>query len=340
MSSQNEDIALQAQQELETTLRRTVNVGIKVTRTIVNKTNGPKEALVAQFPDSNISPTIYLDGIYKRYQNGESIKGIASDLAETIKEAYSNHPEFDTDSLTVENARDHITLSVINTEKNQELLSKTPNYSIGDVSVIPRWQISEDASFVVSNDIASSMGLTPEEVLSIGQQNINKTEFSVKTMRETLLEMFSKDGMDADMADLLMPPGEGDEMIILSTEDKFQGAKGILSKDALKTVSEKFGGKNFFVLPSSIHEVICVPDNGTLTPAALRDMVKSVNATELDPRDFLSNNIFKFDGTKIKMVLDAIKMDPVGAVKHTAEEIAKNVIKHSAIETTKIAMKM
>lgn len=325
---------------LEQILSRMVGVATTITRDTIHKTNGPREAAIVNFSGSNVSPTVYLDDAFTRYQGGESVDTIVSEIAAKVATAYDNRPNFDVSSITAENAKQHITLAVINSEKNQELLDKTPHYDIGDVSVIPRWKVSEDATFVVSNDVTASMGLTPEEVLRLGQQNINSTEFSIKTMREAMLGILAKDGMDPEYAAALIPESDGNEIIVLTTMDGFQGAKAILSDDALNAVREKLNGQDFYILPSSVHEVLCVPDNGSMTPKDLREMVVSVNSTEVSPQDFLSDNIFRFDGNKIKMVIDDLKMDPMKGAKMVAEGINNTIINVPKPEPRKMAMKM
>ena len=40
-------------------------------------------------------------------------------------------------------------------------------------------------------------------------------------------------------------------------------------------------GNDFFILPSSIHEMLVLPDDGQVDAEMLRDMVKEVNATQV-----------------------------------------------------------
>lgn len=54
-------------------------------------------------------------------------------------------------------------------------------------------------------------------------------------------------------------------------------------------------GKNFYVLPSSIHEVLIVPDNGDMQAKELESMVKEVNATQVAPADLLSDKVQYYD---------------------------------------------
>ena len=49
----------------------------------------------------------------------------------------------------------------------------------------------------------------------------------------------------------------------------------------LKKVGELLGA-DYYVLPSSIHEVLVLPDNGEMDVKELESMVRDVNAAEVD----------------------------------------------------------
>ena len=54
---------------------------------------------------------------------------------------------------------------------------------------------------------------------------------------------------------------------------------------------------NFYVLPSSIHEVLIVPDNGNMQTKELENMVREVNASQVLPEDLLSDKVQYYDRT-------------------------------------------
>ena len=56
---------------------------------------------------------------------------------------------------------------------------------------------------------------------------------------------------------------------------------------------------NFYILPSSIHEIIAVPASGGFEIAMLYSMVKEVNSTAVSEEDFLSDIVYFYDGNKI-----------------------------------------
>ena len=63
------------------------------------------------------------------------------------------------------------------------------------------------------------------------------------------------------------------------------------------------------ILPSSVHELLAIPDDGHMSYDELRAMVRDVNRTQLAPQEFLSDNILKYDGNKLTVHRDDLKME-------------------------------
>ena len=63
-------------------------------------------------------------------------------------------------------------------------------------------------------------------------------------------------------------------------------------------------GKSFYIIPSSIHEVILIPDTLDMDIRYMKAMVKEVNGTEVAPEEILSDFVFcfVFDTDRIEMM--------------------------------------
>ena len=62
---------------------------------------------------------------------------------------------------------------------------------------------------------------------------------------------------------------------------------------------------NLFIYPSSIHEVLVLPDEGTRKQRAkLKEMVEEVNETNVSPEERLSNSVYYFDREKQEVTID------------------------------------
>lgn len=119
----------------------------------------------------------------------------------------------------------------------------------------------------------------------------------VISMREMIAEMW---GVDIDSL-----PAEPAQAIVTNKARMF-GAINIYNEDCIKQVQEILGTKNFYVLPSSIHEVICVPTEG-IEIDDLLTMVTEVNQTQVRPEERLGDFVLYYDGITRQLVKIAEK---------------------------------
>ena len=139
-------------------------------------------------------------------------------------------------------------------------------------------------------------------------------------------------------------------MYVATVPDKNSGAGVIAYQDFMDQAAERVGG-DFFVLPSSINEILLVPDNGDMTADALRDMVKDVNAKEVSPEERLSDNVYHYDSKDHVFELAekfearqqekeaAVEKEEKGSVLKDLKDKQKEAAKAPAKETVEKAAK-
>ena len=69
----------------------------------------------------------------------------------------------------------------------------------------------------------------------------------------------------------------------------------MLIPDILEAIGEK-AGMDYFLLPSSIHEVLIAKDDGRITQQMAKELVYDGNRTEgiIKPEDVLSDNVYRY----------------------------------------------
>ena len=86
---------------------------------------------------------------------------------------------------------------------------------------------------------------------------------------------------------------ESSRMYVLGNERKLFGAAAMFYDGVLEEFSDKIK-KSFFILPSSVHEVILLPDDGIRKAEDLWEMVCEINATQVEPEEVLTNAVYYF----------------------------------------------
>ena len=254
----------------------------------------------------NIAPTIYMDDYYNDYKNGRPVMDIIAEI-ENIYNTYKLEHNFDVNSITDFNhVQGKICYKLVNKDKNKELLSDAPYIQFHDLAIVFYVVVSEDSdrtgTITVRNNLMEMWG-NPDinDLYRIAKNNTQKRyKGSVFNMIEIMGEIISHnvDNIEPNIVDdfFEMNFTYKDNMIpmfVATNNKKVNGAGVILYEGLLKTFAEKIGS-DFYILPSSIHEVIFVPANGDMDVRYLIQMVKEVNATEVSPSEVLSDNVYKY----------------------------------------------
>ncbi|MBQ2257475.1 MAG: hypothetical protein II247_02230 [Lachnospiraceae bacterium] len=261
--------------------------------------------LVIRSAESNIAPTIYLEKFYEQYMEGEPINDILREIAR-IREENDVKNEFDTKMVTkLELCRNKIMPRLVGAGLNKELLKQRPHILIEDLAVVfcVNLECSADgtASIPISNQMAETWGTTADDLYQIAVDNMKQSKIGLfQSMSTVMKEMMYPDLLakcdgDTEMAERMckemMPPE--DRMYILTNIYKVNGASMLLDSDMMQKVMEEVGS-DFFILPSSIHEVLIVPADSGMQSSDLETMVREVNDTEVSDTEILSYHVYRY----------------------------------------------
>ncbi|MBP3277935.1 MAG: hypothetical protein J6M44_03155, partial [Butyrivibrio sp.] len=166
-----------------------------------------------------------------------------------------------------------------------------------DMAVVYRFVLSSDAegraSILATNQMVENFGITAEQLHADALENAPRIKpAEIKGMGEVLAEMMGIE--QAEMMGLYPVRPEDEQIFVASVPDKVHGAGVLAYQDFMDQAAERAGG-DFYILPSSIHEILIVPDNGKMGLPELENMVKEVNATQVSPQDKLTDNVYHYD---------------------------------------------
>ena len=278
--------------EVKEAVESKVGTGFDVTVNKVTKNNDlVLDGLVIKATDTNIAPTIYLNGYYERYEDGAME---LSDVVESIIDTYSRHNSvtFDVSTFTDFDAvKNRICYKLVNTASNKKLLEDVPHRELFDLSIVYYVVVSVEAnvtgSIIIHNNHIELWDITENDLYEFASDNTKRLlPAGIKSMFDTLSEM-------VDMEDL---PNTDDFMYVLTNKEKMQGASTILYPDVLSTFAEK-KNTNLWLLPSSIHEWIIICDDGNMNRETLSEMIQEVNSTQLAVDEILSDHPYYYNRT-------------------------------------------
>lgn len=257
----------------------------------VPKLQGESYTGMAIHPDgSDVALTMDLVALFDRFRNDLYLGGAMKAIEREIKEAVAQMPQFDMASLTnYERMKDKLTLQLVPAAKNKDLLADIPHRNIEDMALVYRFDMGHNertsSSILVTNKILNAYGI------SAAQLHDDALEAASRSNPARLRNM---NDVIRDMAGLASIETDPSPMWVASIENGQNGACVIQYPDFLKSAAETLGG-SFYVLPSSIHEVLLLADDTSPSLSELESMVRTINQAEVAPGERLSDNVFHYD---------------------------------------------
>ena len=255
--------------------------------------------------DKNVSPTIYINDMYNHYKLCNDLKEAIKSGAERMVKAFTSCPEIP--KIELSEAKDNIVFQLVNTEQNREMLADVPHREYQDLSVIYRWVVKVEndgvQSIVMRNGLAEQLGLNEEQLFKLAAENTRRIfPPVVKSMNEVICEMFVKDGMPREAAEMMIGELAADNvMYVISNNTGINGAVSMLYENELHKLANHMED-DLYVLPSSIHEVIAVPASMG-EPYELAGMVSEINMDQVALEERLSNQVYHYDKDLRKLSL-------------------------------------
>lgn len=261
----------------------------RVIITPILKNNGTVyDGLIIMEQHLNISPTIYLNTYYNRFLNGVSMEDIIYDIMDTY---HKNKPDKDFDISTFrdfEKTSKNIVFKLVSKEANKVLLEDVPYVEYQDLALIFVCVVSnfkrEYATILIHNAHANMWGVDAETLYQIALQNTP----NIHPYKFDNLDYLVQKGL-SDAEDV--------PMYLLTNWTKIFGATSMVYPKMLKRIAD-FLQDNLIIIPSSVHEVLIIPESEALkiyTMEEVNEMIVETNETLLDRDEILGDHAYRFD---------------------------------------------
>lgn len=268
---------------------------------IIKKNDITLHGIVIGMENEHIAPTIYMEKYFYDYQHGRTL----DDIVDEIIAVYNANSDISFDIAffkDYEKLKGKIFFQIVNTARNREFLKNVPNISYLDFSIIFKILVTPTpttttASIVIKDHLLSLWDVTIEDVYKVAISNTPMLfPHSILTMYSVLKELAPGIAFD-------LPTDSS--MYILTNHQKIDGSSCILYPNVLLDFSNRIDS-DFYVLPSSTHEVILIPATENCTAKELSLLVHEVNTTQVPPEDFLSNNVYYFSRNTKQLVISNV----------------------------------
>lgn len=83
-------------------------------------------------------------------------------------------------------------------------------------------------------------------------------------------------------------------MYVLSNMGGIQGAACILYPNLLRDFA-RASQSDLFIIPSSVHECLILPDADPADGRQIKEMIREINKTEINAEEVLSDNLYIYE---------------------------------------------
>ena len=305
----------------------------------VSKLQGESYTGMAVRPEnSEIGATLNLQDFYKALGFGMFLEDVMDSIERSVVSAVRHMPHYDARVLEdYDRMKDALTVDLVPVAGNEEKLAQIPHKNVEDMALVYRFEeessVYGSASILVTNEMLAVYDITADQLHEDAMKAaVQNRPAKLHNMNDVMRDMMG------DMSGLV-PMNEPSPLWVATVEGGQNGAGVIQYPGFLDQAAEALGG-DFYVLPSSVHEVLLVADDGSMEIGHLEEMVRSVNETEVSPAERLSNNVYHYD-SKAHIFENARTFEAREAAKEeilTDEPFDKVVEEALAKETIKVLL--
>ncbi len=273
----------------------------KLYSTIKNNGRERMGVLIEQ-QDNNIGPTIYLEGFYEKYKEKLDLTAIIAELLEIYDSVkctkVMNECQFD----DYDSMKEKIVFKVVHYEKNKTMLETIPHIRYLDLAIVFYILLEAEetgmATILIKNEHLTLWKITLKNLYDIAVKNaMTLLPAQFMSMRQAMKDMLQGCGeKNTELED----ETDNEVMYLLTNSLKNFGAACLVYPHVLEMIGDMLC-ENYYLLPSSVHEVIIVPESKAMKESEMSAMVVEINDTQLELEDVLSDHVYFFDSQKGKL---------------------------------------
>lgn len=267
---------------------------------IITKNNNTKHhSIIVQSHSSEVAPTIYVDEFYDNYLDKKiTISEIAEEIQKFVIKFWDHIQCYHDFSLDWEDCQSQIVYRLVSKDKNKEILEDIPYLPFLDLAIVFYYvyRISDKGieSIRVTNQIQKKWGISTKTLFQLAERNTPQIfEPKMETLYDIVQNFFGN----------TMFPEEkiATDTYVVTNVMGINGATVLLYENYLQNLAEHLSS-NLYILPSSIHEILIVPDDTFMSLEQLKEMVKDVNKNHVLDEEILSDCVYYYDRIEKKFI--------------------------------------
>ena len=234
-----------------------------------------------------------LKPLYESFLDGRPYSALLRELEQELIKLANRMPSPDPDIFgSYDILKHHLMIQLIPRKGNEEMLKDLPHEDLEDLCAVYRFDLRclgcPDSSILITTSMLEGYGITPEQ---LHKDALLYAPLLHPASFRRLRDILSERGVTDIPEDADAPA-----IFVATVENGFSGAGVLLYPGFLDYAAGRLKDR-FYILPSSIHELLFIEDKEDIRPEFLKEMVHSINEAHVAPEDRLSDCVYHYTGS-------------------------------------------
>lgn len=244
----------------------------------------------------NASPAICMDSLYEMYREDENMGDVLKQIMDTYEKRKLTD-RIDMEFLMdYEKVKGRVLFKLIGYGQNREFLENVPHIRFLDMAVVFYCMMFHETmgnvTILIRSTESERWKVSAEELYERALENAPRIlPERIQSIEEVLNAAGTGSGEE-----------NGRKMFVLTNTLQTFGAACMMYPDVLQKASGRWDA-DLFILPSSVHEVLLLPDHGEYDVREFKEMVYEINHTQLEPEEILTDSVYYYDRAEGKIRL-------------------------------------
>lgn len=252
---------------------------------------------------SQVVPVIYLEECFERYlQEGKFVEYV-EEICIVYKRQKKNEEKIMAELGSIENmnhwekVQNKVYPMLVSARENRDLKEKYFYQEYLDFLILYVIRVTEVGigSIKITKQMVKSWKVSEYEIHHQAVENLKTDGYRVRSLNSVVKENLL--GITEDAEEEIE---KAEPMYVLTNQIKYFGAAGIFL--CAEMFQKIVGKQNFYILPSSVHELILIKDTDGYDMETLSTMVRNVNEEQVTEDERLSNHAYYYDWRQNRII--------------------------------------
>ena len=288
-------------------VKRTAKIKLGSSATVEASTITKNNELIYQGTEAmihgnRIHRSAYLEQFYGFFKHDADLRECIGNMirVDVKPETITEHGSMFGDMTDWEALRPRVRCQIINRVRNLKLLHEVSNTEYLDLAVVYSLEFQEHGPYIysvrITKKMLGQMNVSVEELHKQALTNMKrKFPYKIEPLEDIILNQTAFDREHIPDGNQLNLP-----VYVIQNRLEADGAAVILDQEPFEMLANQLG-TNLLVLPTSVHELMAMPEMPDETVENMKTLLMKINLECVKTEEQLSPHVYRYDREKREM---------------------------------------